>query len=431
LIRILGSHTGEDLAAFSHAWVEERGRPIIRQDVKFSDGRIARLSFTQRDPYPDRGLVWNQRIQAAVGSQAVKTIPVQLNAPRVNVPTARGVPARFVLANGGGIAYGEIHLDPASLSWLTSNVSSIKDELTRGSAWVTLWDAVLDNEVTPDAFIETALASMPVEKNELITTRILSYAREDYWRYTAQDARLRLAPRLESALRAGLDAAPTQTAKSVWFSALRDVAQTKPTLDWLARVWRHDEKVPGLTLSETDDIRLVEELAVRGVDGTQKMVDEQYARTKNPDRKAQFAFVRPALSADPAERDKWFAALGDVANRRREPWVLEGLRYVHHPLREASSEKYIEPSLTMLREIQRTGDIFFPKRWMDATLGGHRSPAAAAIVRAFVDSLPPQYPLPLRRVILSSADDLFRAAGARRAAAPRSGSKTTKKAKDF
>jgi aminopeptidase N len=191
---------------------------------------------------------------------------------------------------------------------------------------------------------------------------------------------------------------------------LRDVAQTRPTLDWLTRVWRHDEKVPGLTLSETDDIRLAEELAVRGVDGAPKMLDEQLARTKNPDRKAQFAFVLPALSADPVERDRWFAALADVANRRHERWVLEGLRYLHHPLREQASEKYIEPSLTLLREIQRTGDIFFPKRWMDATLGGHRSPAAAAVVRAFVDSLPPQYPVPLRRVILSSADDLFRRA---------------------
>jgi aminopeptidase N len=93
--------------------------------------------------------------------------------------------------------------------------------------------------------------------------------------------------------------------------------------------------------------------------------------------------------------------------------VIEGLRYLHHPLREASSEKYIEPSLTLLREIQRTGDIFFPKRWMDATLGGHRSPAAAAIVRTFVEGLPQSYPLPLRRVILSSADDLFRATGQR------------------
>ena len=31
----------------------------------------------------------------------------------------------------------------------------------------------------------------------------------------------------------------------------------------------------------------------------------------------------------------------------------------------------------MLREIQRTGDIFFPKRWVDATLSGHSSQAAA------------------------------------------------------
>ena len=55
------------------------------------------------------------------------------------------------------------------------------------------------------------------------------------------------------------------------------------------------------------------------------------------------------------------------------------------------------------------GDIFFPKRWTDASLGGHRSPEAARIVRAFLDDLPPGYPDRLRRIILSSADDLFRA----------------------
>jgi aminopeptidase N len=64
----------------------------------------------------------------------------------------------------------------------------------------------------------------------------------------------------------------------------------------------------------------------------------------------------------------------------------------------------------MLREIQRTGDIFFPKRWMDATLGGPPSPAVANQVRAFVRDLPAGYPDRLRRIILSSADPLFRAA---------------------
>jgi aminopeptidase N len=182
----------------------------------------------------------------------------------------------------------------------------------------------------------------------------------------------------------------------------------------MTRIWKQDENVAGLTLAETDFIRLAQDLAVRKVPGASSILDQQYERTKNPDRKAQFAFVRPALSADARERDAWFASLADVANRRREPWVLDGLRYLHHPLRGAASEKYIEPSLLLLREIQRTGDIFFPKRWMDATLAGHQSAAAAATVHALIEHLSPDYPERLRRVILSAADDLFRATRAAR-----------------
>jgi aminopeptidase N len=411
LIAMLDRRTPEDLAAWSRAWVEERGRPSIRTEVKLSNGRIARLAFTQRDPYANRGLIWNQRFTVAVGGREVKLVPVQLNAARVDVPAARGLPAQFILPNGGGIAYGEFHLDPASLAWLMTNLPTIDDELTRGSAWLTLWDAVLNAEATPDGFLSLALRALPAEKNELNIARILAYTREAYWRFSSPAARTRLAPHVELALRGGLDGAPTASLKSVWFSALRDSAQTPATIEWLTRVWRQEEKVAGLTLAETDYIRLAQELAVRNVAGAADILDQQYERTKNPDRKAQFAFVRPALSADPRQRDAWFAALADVANRRHEAWVLEGLRYLHHPLRAAASEQYIGPSLLLVREIQRTGDIFFPKRWMDATLGGHQSLTAASTVRAFLDHLPPEYPERLRRIILSSADDLFRAAG--------------------
>jgi aminopeptidase N len=415
LIEILDARTPENLAAWSRAWVEEEGRPILTTELKLSDGKIDRLVLRQRDPDRRRKAIWNQRIKVAVGGpDGVSLVPVQLNEERVEVREARDLPATFVLANGGGIAYGEIHLDAASRAWLLANLPSIEDDLTRGSAWVTLWDAVLTGEVTAAAFLDLAVEALPVETRELIVNRVLAYVRDAYWRFSPPDARLRLAPRLESVLREGLDAASSPSLKSVWFSALRDVAQTPATLDWLVRVWKHEEKVPGLTLAETDDIRLAEELAVRGVADAAAIVDQQIERTKNPDRKAQLTFVRPALSGDPAVRDAWFVSLADVANRRREPWVLEGLRYLHHPLRAAAAEKHIAASLLMLREIQRTGDIFFPKRWMDATLGGHQSPSAAATVRRFVDRLPPSYPDRLRRVILSSADDLFRAAARKR-----------------
>jgi aminopeptidase N len=70
----------------------------------------------------------------------------------------------------------------------------------------------------------------------------------------------------------------------------------------------------------------------------------------------------------------------------------------------------VRPALDLLLEIRQTGDIFFPARWMDATLSGHRSPEVAAEVRAFLESHP-DYPQRLRWTILTAADELFRVTG--------------------
>jgi aminopeptidase N len=415
LIALLGDRTKDDLATWSHAWVDEAARPIITTRLELDHGRIARLAFSQRDPYPRRGLTWNQTFQVALGyADRLQLLPVHLVGASVEVAAARGLPAPlFVLPNGGGLAYGELHLDPGSLAWLSvrlADVSGAPNALTRGSAWTTLWEAMLDEEIAPGTLVDLALRALPRETDELNVQQMLAGLGQAYWRFTPGRRRTALAPRVERVLRAGLASARTQSLKGAYFSTLRDVALTRPTLAWLTSVWKRQARVRGLTFSETDDIALVQDLALRAVPGWKPMLERQAARTKNPDRQARLRFVMPALSSDPAERGRFFAALGDAANRQHEAWVLDGLRSLHHPLRAASSEAYIQPSLAMLQEIQRTGDIFFPKRWMDATLGGHRSPAAAHTVRAFVDGLPQGYPDRLRRIILSSADDLFRSA---------------------
>jgi aminopeptidase N len=315
----------------------------------------------------------------------------------------------FVLPNGGGIGYGEFHLDASSLAWLSAHLPEIDDALTRGSAWVTLWDAVLDAELPPSRVLDLALDALPRETDELNVQRILSYLEQGYWKFASDRERTRRAPRVEQTLRDGLARAATMSLKGAYFSALRDVALTPATVAWLTRVWRGDEVVPGLTLAEPDFITLAQELAVREVPDWRAILQQQVQRTQNPDRKARLQFVLPALSSDRAERDRFFASLADVANRRREPWVLDGLRYLHHPRRAATAVQYIRPGLELLQQVQQTGDVFFPKRWMDATLNGHRSADAARIVHAFIDGAPASYPDRLRRIILSSADDLFRA----------------------
>jgi aminopeptidase N len=269
---------------------------------------------------------------------------------------------------------------------------------------------MLDAEISPDAIVDLALRSLPHETDELNVQQLLGGLSQAYWRFTPAKRRMAIAPHVERVLRTGLAAAKSRSLKGSYFSALRDVALTRPTLEWLTAVWKHEAKVPGLPLSENDEILLVQELAIRAVPGWERMVERQAARTKNPDRQARLRFVTPALSSDTSTRSAFFDSLRDVENRRHEPWVLDGLRALHHPLRAEASESFIQPGLALLPEIQRTGDIFFPKRWMDATLSGHRSPAAAQTVRAFVDGLPQAYPDRLRRIILSAADDLFRSA---------------------
>ena len=421
LIDVLDRRTPIDLQQWSHAWVDQPGRPIVDTHLTITGGKISRLAFAQRDPR-GRNLVWPQQLRVTLGYNSLsrqspegttaerETVNVDLEGPTTEVARAVGKPAPlYVLPNGEGWGYGEFRLDAMSRNYLLKSLPEIDDALTRGSAWVTMWDALLDGTVAPEAFFDLAMQSLPREADEQMTSRILGYASNTWWRFVDTKVRTARAARFESLLREGLTAAKTPSQKASWFGTLRNVAITPGTVNWLRRVWEKKEDVKGLPLAEADYTSLALELVVRQVDGWDTILTEQLARIENPDRKARFQFVMPALSADPSVREKWFLALRDVNNRRREPWVLEGLNYLHHPLRADASKKYVQPSLEMLWEIQRTGDIFFPKRWLDATLGGHSSTEVADTVRAFLKSLPWNYPERLRNITLQSADELYRA----------------------
>lgn len=423
LIALLDKRTPEDLAAWSAAWVDEPGRPTITTGFRAGSGPGAvntqgpfpvAIEISQKDPYAARGLIWPQPLTVGVVFRD-KTIVRRIKLDRGQVPVPlEDVPSTqplYVLPNWDGVGYGNFVLDPASRDYLLKNLHAIDDDLRRGVVAVTLWEEMLDGRIEPKQMLETLMRAVAAERNELTVQRMLGYTQQAYWRWIPAEDRTALAPRLEALLRSGLRKAGTASLKSAWFNALRDVAVTSETLAWLERVWNQSATIPGLVLAEPDYITLAQELAVRGVPNAEKILDAQIARTENPDRKARMVFVRPALSADPSTRERFFNQLRDPANRRREAWVLEGISYLHHPLRAASSAKFVTPSLEMLRDIQRTGDIFFPKRWMDATLSGHSSQEVAQTVREFLDTVPPEYPERLQRIILSSADDLFRRTG--------------------
>jgi len=420
---MLDRRTPDDLAAWSRAWVEEAGRPIITTELK-TDGRtVTSLALRQKDPYAARGLVWPQPLRLAAGhARGTVAEDLRLDGERA-VPTiappGSAIPL-YVLPNANGVSYGNFVLDPSSRASLLAGLADsrlepapaanadIGAEVARGSALVILWEEMVDGRIGPETMFDSLLAALPAERNELTLQRMLGYTQQAYWRWIPTEYRVNRASHLERVLRAGVDGARTSSLKSAWFNALRDVSVTPETLSWLESVWSKRSTVPGLVLAEPDFITLAQELALRGGPNSATILEKQIARTENPDRRARMVFVRPSLSRAVEERDAFFAQLKDPVNRRREAWVLEGLGYLHHPLRAAAAERHVRPSLEMLHEIQRTGDIFFPKRWLDATLSGHRSRAVANEVTTFLAALPDGYPDRLRRVILSAADDLFR-----------------------
>jgi aminopeptidase N len=233
----------------------------------------------------------------------------------------------------------------------------------------------------------------------LITDLLLGYLETLWWTFLTNETRA-VNPDVEELLWAFVTQTKDKGMQASYFRTFRSMATTKESLFKLEGVWTEKLKVPGLTLSEEDKIALACELALK-VDTS--FVQKQIEQTRNPDRVERLKFVAPALSHNHITRDGFFESLKKEENREHEAWVLEALGYLHHPLRATSSEKYLLPSLELLQEIQLTGDIFFPQRWLNTTFDGHSSQSAVNISRKFLADHP-DYPPYLANKILQATD---------------------------
>lgn len=408
LIVILDELTDDDLSAWSQAWVQEPGRPRI--SATWADSGVV---VAQQDSDSLRGLRWHQPIVLALGlADSVAVARVELRGPEAFLPWPGAGRPEFMLPGADGVGYGRFMLDPASRARLLIRTPSLADPVHRAVAWQGLQEEMLDGRLPPRQLLDAVLRAIPLEPEELLVSQLLGILRGTYWRFLGSAERLAVAPDVERVLWQELERAPTAGRKGAYFGALQSVTLTVAGVARLERIWRRAETVPGLPLTEPQFIALAEALAIRGVPNAQTILDEQEGRITNPDRLARFRFVRPAFHDNPAVRDSLFRSFQSVEQRRRESWVLDAMGTLHHPLRADAMRHQIRPALELVEVIQQTGDIFFPLRWMHALLDGHRSPEAAAIVRAFLTErtdLPPR----LRGKLLQAADDLFRAAGDR------------------
>ena len=413
LIRILDRRTGLDLVEWSRVWVEEGGRPVVTVVRELGpDGRISRLALEQADPR-DAGRRWVQPLRVRLGGGGSRrTFPVMLEEGAVEIDGAVGMAGdSWVISNGGGLGYGRFRLEERLKAQFEDVVPQVEDRLARAALYLALWDAVLEGEVEASRFVGWAARRLSDEEDELMVQFLLDLLQTAFWRLNTRD-RLDGAGllSLEEVLWDRLATADSSSLKSSLLSTYRTIASSEGAVERLRRVWSGTLEIEGLELGERDRMTLALELAVRRPEAFREIVNRQLAMIEDPERRAGFEFAAPAVVADGRERNAHFLALLEPGGRPRETWVLEALHYLNHPLWADPAVDYLRPALEVLPEIERTGTIFFPKRWLDRLLWGHTSPEAAREVRDFLEihgELPPR----LRRQILQAADLLFRTTG--------------------
>ena len=391
LIAILDARSEEDLASFSDVWVNQKGMPHI----SFTN-RCGQLEIRQRDPL-NRGLLWPQSFQITFqGAEESTSVEVNLTNETYAITVPLGTQA--ILPNTDGRGYGLFIPDEESREWMLTHWQETSDDTARQSLLMSLYENYQHRLISDKEWMEALMNGMKNEKNALIASTLCGYLgeplqksgnetwEEEIWKWSENH--------------------PLTSCRLQLIRCLISNARAPKSIERLYQLW---EKQSHPMLNERDYMTLSYELSLHRPEKYESIRNTQRERITNPDRKRQFDFIVQAVTPDTLQMDAFFQSLLKAENRRIEPWAASALAYLNHPLRQAYSVKYIRPGLEVLQEVQRTGDIFFPKNWASALLRNHKSKEAYREVQAFFEAHP-EYPSLLKNKILQAAWPLYREA---------------------
>lgn len=389
LVAILDKHSEENITTFSEAWVEKAHMPFIRfGSIK---GRYYIFTTDAR---------WRQRFNCYVEYRDGSTEIVEVSTDEIHSFPRK---AKIVIPNCDGRGYGLFSLPEEAVEWMMQNIDSIDDDLMRQSM-VTMLNEVYEwrnsdrliigaNKIlTAREWLDFLIDYIPREKNYLIASTLNGYLTKPMLEVGTAEDEARLWEIASTCDNPALSRRLKMT--------LAHVMRSEEVCAKMYDMWfNQSDKM----LNESDYMTLAYELAVRYPERYNEIYTAQLERISNADRRNQFEYIMRGTHPDVEVRDALFESLMEPANRRIEPWTATLLSYLNHHLRQEEAVKYIYRGLEEMEEVQRTGDIFFPRNWAGALLGGHTSDKAKAEVERFLCDHP-DYPRLLRNKILQAAD---------------------------
>jgi aminopeptidase N len=405
LIEILDDETPLDLKQWSEVWVHSAGRPVISGNLQYdADQHITSFEVIQHaEDGTDK--IWPQLFEVTmVYPDSSTVLQVNSNKKITDVSTARGFPKPdLIIYNSNGYGYGIFPVDHEQLA----AIPEIKDHLARGYSYINSFENTLNGALTADQTFQLLLKGLQTETKELILRQITRQLGTIYWKYLTAPQQAKHLPELHEMLFDRLQANEPPNVKKNLFILYKSLAYGENQRKSLYDIWSKKLVIPNLILNQNDYTDIALHLALFQHEETEKILQVTATAITNPDRQQRFEFLIPAAAGDDQERTAYFESFRSPENREKESWVLTACYFIHHPLRQQQAVNSLSIALEMLEEIQQTGDIFFPKGWLDNTIGLYSSKAALRILDDYLGANP-DLNAQLKLKLLQSADDLKR-----------------------
>ncbi len=395
LINILCKYTDEDLKTWSRVWINEKGMPQIDIEIKGDS-----LIVSQKDPW-GRGLLYPQTIKFGIAQeQKIDTVSIKMGRD-LSIQKVFIGSNKVLIPNIDGRAYGFFKIDSQQMDSLFKIMVQNSDEVARASILITLYENLLSGTIDPRDYLSSMLDHITKEDNPLLYKLSLRYIEYCQKHYAISSEKL------EEVLWEEVCNRKSDQLRLQAFRSYRSVAQSVQAVERLYSFWEKQSAPDGCSLSENDYIGMSYMLAIRLPELADEIVSVQRGRISNPDRIMQYDFISPSVSPNKEVRDSVFRSLLTAQNRRIEPWAISALANLNDFHRQSEAIEYIRPALEEMEAIQKTGDIFFPRSWVGALIGGHTSKEAYIQIDEFFKAHP-AYPQMLGNKIKQQADYLFR-----------------------
>ena len=269
------------------------------------------------------------------------------------VDEAKGKPCPdLVFPNLNDHDYVKVELDPISIKTVLNSIDQITDPLTRQMIWQSLWEMVIDGQLSAADLAQTLLKYIPKEKDTLILSNQLrrlsdpSIRAPSLLKYIPEPDSLLFRAEIEKlALHEFKAAAPGSDHQLIWFQTFLNNSAQEESIRYLLDLLHGKIKLSKFKIDTERRWRILEALARQGVAGIEELIEKE-------------------LKADPTDMGQKAAISAEVQIPRqeiKEKWIKElsqfpNPNYSFAKLRVASSQFRV---LNQPTSIYPSEDLFF------------------------------------------------------------------------